>query len=384
MIADFLAFGSVEAAFSCIFLAAWVRGDIAYWIFNYMPQWEAASKEAQTLLRTFSGQFTTRLFSLNQNRRLSWSDQEKYFPLPEALAVLPFVFRFAGRYRINHLFSSGGERLLAPRLAQRTSILTICKEPASIDRFEKNRRHLTRFKYIVVESQRHQEIMKQLGIDEHKVKLIYPPAVGMDYKPASPPFKILFASSPPGRHQFLSRGIRLVLQVAVRLPEVEFILVWRKRHYEALRKLIAAAGVDNVSVINDYVEDMGALYDAAHATMLPGLDFTSFKPAPHSAIESLGRGKPLLLTPTSSIADLVTQWRCGLVCEPTVAGFEAAVRSLMARYGELQENCHRAAAACFSQETFIAKYRLLYEELLGASGAQAAAPVRQRGCAGRP
>ena len=60
-----------EAAFFCIFISGWNRrGDIAYWIFNYMPHWEAASKEAQTLLRTFGGKYTTQLFSLNQDRRL--------------------------------------------------------------------------------------------------------------------------------------------------------------------------------------------------------------------------------------------------------------------------------------------------------------------------
>jgi glycosyltransferase involved in cell wall biosynthesis len=338
-----------------------------------MPHWEAASKEAQTLLRAFGNQFTTRLFSLNQNRRLTLRGQEKYFPLPEACAALPLLFQIARRHRINHLFSSGGERLLAPRISHLTSVLTICKEPRSVDIFEKNRSHLARFKYIVVESMRHQEILRQLDIADRKIRLIYPPATKVDYKPASPPFKVLFASSPPGPHQFLSRGILLLLRVAARLPEVQFILVWRKRHYEALRRLIAAAGVGNVSVINGYVADMGALYDAAHATILPGLDFTSFKPAPHSALESLGRGKPLLLTPTSSIADLVTQWRCGLVCEPTLAGFEAAVRSLMARYGEFQANCQRTAAACFSREVFIAKYRLLYEELLQGGAVPAAA-----------
>ena len=61
-----------------------------------------------------------------------------------------------------------------------------------------------------------------------------------------------------------------------------------KRHHEALCELIAAAGVQNVSVINGYVEDMGALYDSVHATVLPGLDYTSFKPAPHSALEFAG------------------------------------------------------------------------------------------------
>jgi hypothetical protein len=73
------------------------------------------------------------------------------------------------------------------------------------------------------------------------------------------------------------------------------------------------------------------------------------KPAPHSALDSLGRGKPPLVTPTSSIAAIVTQRRCGIVFEPTLSGFEQ-------------------------------KYQLLYEELLQGNPAQSAAasPARER------
>jgi glycosyltransferase involved in cell wall biosynthesis len=373
-----------EIAFLCIFISGWIKkGDIAYWIFNYMPHWEAASKEAQMLLRAFSDRLTTRLFSLNQNHRLKLNGQEKYFPLPESLAAFPLFLQIARSHRINHLFSSGGERYLTPRISQRTSILTICKEPSSIDAFERNHHHLARFEYIVVESRRHQEIMRQAGIDEPRLKLIYPPASKVDYKAAQPPFKILFASSPHGKHQLLSRGIFLMLRAAERLPEVQFILVWRSRHYETLRALIDASGVDNISVINGYVEDMGALYDSAHAIVLPGHDYTSFKPAPQSALDSLAHGKPLLVTPTSSIADIVTQWRCGIVFEPTTSGFEGAVRNLMGGYAAFQANCHRTVEACFSQEAFIEKYRLLYEDLLQGAEARSASPAPAR-VAGRP
>ena len=48
-----------------------------------MPHWEAASKEAQTLLRTFGGKYTTQLFSLNQDRRLKLSGQERYSRFPD-------------------------------------------------------------------------------------------------------------------------------------------------------------------------------------------------------------------------------------------------------------------------------------------------------------
>jgi hypothetical protein len=55
-----------ETAVLGILISGWIRpGDIAYWIFNYMPHWEAASKEARTLLRAFGAHYTTRLFSLN-------------------------------------------------------------------------------------------------------------------------------------------------------------------------------------------------------------------------------------------------------------------------------------------------------------------------------
>jgi glycosyltransferase involved in cell wall biosynthesis len=264
--------------------------------------------------------------------------------------------------------------LLAPWIAQRTSILTICKEPASIDAFERNRHHLARFRYIVVESTRHRDIMKQCGIEERRIKIIYPPADVSPYTPAQPPFKLLFASSPTARNKLLSRGIFLMLRAAERLPDVQFVLVWRRRNHGVLRDLLERSGVANISVIDGYVEDMGALYDAAHMTVLPGLDYTSFKPTPHSALDSLGRGKPLLVTPTSSIAHIVAERRCGIVFEPTISGFENAVRKAMVRYEELQKNCHPAAVACFSREVFIRKYQLLYEELLQGSQALAGAP----------
>ena len=250
-----------------------------------MPHWEAASKEARTLLRAFGAHYTTRLFSLNQNRRLKWHGQERYLPLLAVPAAFALLYQAARAHRINHLFSSGGERLLAPRLAGPASIITICKEPGSIDAFERNRRHLARFAYVVVETKRHQELLEQCGIDRRRIKLIHPPAATAPYAPARPPFKILFASSPPAPNQFLSRGIFLILRVAARLPQVQFVLVWRDRHHEALLGLIEDAGVDNVSVINGYVDDMGALYDTAHATVLAGHEHTSFKPAPHSALE---------------------------------------------------------------------------------------------------
>jgi len=341
-----------------------VKLDVAYWIFNYMPHWEAASKEAQTLLHALNGKFRSQLFSLNQSYRIALRGQEKYLPLPAALPALPLLDQLARRHRINHLFSSAGERLLMPFVSKRDSLITICKEAISVDAFERNRHHLARFRFVVVESERHQEILQQCGIEERRIRLIYPPATVTPYRAAQPPFKVLFASSPTRRGKLLSRGLFLILSAAERLRDVRFILVWRKRDHDALRDLIERHRVDNISVINHYVDDMGILYDSAHVTILPGLDHASFKPAPQSALDSLGHGKPVLVTPTTSIANLVAQRGCGIVFEPTVSGFENAVREAMVRYDELQRRCHAVVQACFSREAFVRGYELLYEDLL--------------------
>jgi glycosyltransferase involved in cell wall biosynthesis len=126
---------------------------------------------------------------------------------------------------------------------------------------------------------------------------------------------------------------------------------------------------------------MGVLYDSARATVLAGHDHASFKPAPHSALESLWRGKPLLVTPTSSIADIVRKGRCGIVFEPKISGFGEAVRNLMGRYQEIQGRCQPTVELCFSKEGFIKRYRLLYEELLEGSEVRSVAEASVRATA---
>lgn len=338
---------------------------IAYWAFNYRPHWEAASKEVQTLSEAMRGRFRVCLHSFSFGEvRPRIRGPHKHFPLPLCLPMLPLIARRAHRYAVNHLFASPNERVLAPRLVRAPAILTLAKDATSVAGFERNLETLRRFRFIVVECDRHRELLRQLALPEESVRLIRPGVEVRPYRPNDGPFSILFATSPMSRYGFLSRGIFLLIAAAKRLPDVRFVLVWRQSQIGRLRRLLGQAGVPNVEVRNGYIDDMGAVYRSVDATILPGIEPGSLKPCPHSALESLAHGKPVLVSEPTSLAPLVARNGCGVVFAPTVDALEEAVRRLHGDYAQLQARCHSTIERHFARSEFLARYRRLYEAML--------------------
>jgi glycosyltransferase involved in cell wall biosynthesis len=338
---------------------------VGYWIFNYAPKWEAASKEVERLSTQFADTFETNVISMNlKNQKVSLRGRVKYLPLPYALVGLPLLSRVAASFQINHFFASLGEYRLLPRLNRFNTVLTITKDTESLDDIEKNAGNLKTVKKIVVESEWHRELLLQVGIEREAVHLIYPGVETKPYQPATGQFKILFATSPLGSYGFLTRGVYLLIQVAQRLPQVRFVLVWRESNYEKLSNLLAEANVTNIDVLNGYIPDMDEVYRSAHAAILPGLASNSLKPCPHSGLEALAHGKPLLVSRPTSIANLIQQNRCGVVFEPTVECLERSILELMGSYNLYQKNCQPTIESNFSLDYFLAQYRQIYNLML--------------------
>lgn len=338
---------------------------IAFWTYNYAPQWEAASMEVNTLFKEFENKYDVRLISQNlTSKKLRVRGNHKELPLPFSLVGLPFFAKIAGSFDINHLFSSPSEPILLSRIGSRNTVLTITKDSETLKGFEKNLHHLKKLKYIVVESEWHQELLIQGGIDKNRVKLIYPGAVIKKYHPANEPFTIMFATSPLQEEQFLSRGIYLLLKAAAHLPDVRFVLIWRNVDYDRLVKLIHQNGLKNVDVRNGFIPNMERLYQSIHSVILPGLTSGSLKPTPHSALDSLSHGKPVLISSPSSIANLVKHSQCGVVFDPTTRSLVQAVRHLIDHYNEYQKNCHSTIEQCFSETVFLENYAEIYKSML--------------------
>ena len=334
---------------------------VLYWVFNYMPRWEAVSKEIASLRQGLAGEIDGSLVSLNtKDSGFSLSGREKRIPLPHGLPLYPLVMPYASGFDINHLFASAGDRLLTPVLSHSNSVLTIAKDTATLRGFEHNLASLARLRAIVVQGDRDREILRQIGIRDEAVRLIRPGIAVEPYREAHGPFTILFASSPLDAADFLSRGIYLITAVAALLPAVRFLLIWRTRHLAKLERIVASVAPGNITIINGVVDDMAGVYQGVHATVLPGLEHRSFIPCPRSGLESLAHGKPLLLSNLVSIASDVTRARAGLAFEPTITGLKTAILELQKEYSAFQRNTQRYIADNFSPATHLELYRQLY------------------------
>jgi glycosyltransferase involved in cell wall biosynthesis len=335
--------------------------SVLFWVFNYMPHWEAVSKEIASLRTAFAGAIGGTLVSLNtKDRTFRLTADEKRIPLPHGLPFYPLVKPYASRFHINHLFASAAERLLTPLLARRNGVLTIAKDTPTLRGYERNRDAFRRMRAIVVQAERDREILRQMGVREENVWLIRPGVPLAPHRQAEGPFTILFASSPLAADDFLSRGIFLIIRVAALLPEVRFLLVWRKRHVEKLKQIVVNAGVNNIEIASGVVEDMATVYDRVHATVLPGLEHRSFIPSPRSGLESLAHGKPLLVSNLVAIAQSVAEAGAGISFDPTILGLKAAITQLQQDYAAYQANTQPYIAANFSPATHHQRYQQLY------------------------
>ncbi len=337
---------------------------VLYWVFNYMPKWEAVSKEIASVRHGLEGEIDSALVSFNSKESgLTLRGRDKRIPLPYGLPLLPLIQPYASRFDINHLFASAGERLVTPIISRHQGVLTIAKDTATLRGFERNSESLKRLRGIVVQGERDRDVLLQMGISAQRIWLIRPGVPVMSYHEAGGPFTILFASSPLNAADFLSRGIYLIIAAAALLPMVRFHLIWRKHHLAKLQRIVAQAGVTNVVVQSGVIADMAGVYDSVHAAVLPGLEHRSFIPCPRSGLEALAHGKPLLLSNLVSIASSVDESGAGVVFEPTVTGLKSAILKLQAEYATYQANTHPYIARHFSPTTHLDLHRRLYQSL---------------------
>jgi glycosyltransferase involved in cell wall biosynthesis len=344
------------------------RHEVAYWMFNYTPKWEAVSQEVELLSTSLQHRFHTRIISLDKRReKISFRGRHRHLPLPFGLFGLPMALHSTRGAAINHMFASPTAPLLPQLLAPRANtILTVAKDSPDLDRIEEHAEVLKSLRCVVVESVRDKDLMLQLGLAPERVKLIYP---GVDLSPTKNPdgpFTILFATSPFQKNRLLSRGIHLMIEVAKLLPQVRFRFVWRTGA-EQVEALIREAGVENIEVIAGYVPDMGAMYDSAHATILAALTHNSLKPCPHSGLHSLAHGKPVLVSHATSFAGIVKARGCGVVFDPSIGSLHAAIRLLMDHYAGFQANARSTSRECFSKTEFVERHQELYMQLLNGS-----------------
>ena len=240
---------------------------------------------------------------------------------------------------------------------------------------------------IVVPDQRDVELLKKYGIENAKAIL---PGVDLDkftvsdkiLSIAAPSRMTLLMASPPWRkHQFEDKGINILLDLVrdeSRTPKIHITFLWRGRLYNKMKGLIKkmtlseARGhperakrlkdpvIKPVDVINKIVDPNQELIKV-HGTIAIFPDASTAKAYPHSLIESLAAGKPVIISKNIYMADLIEREKCGVVVEPNLESLKKGVNRFIENYKEYQVRCRQTAEKYFSQKRLLGEYMEVYQ-----------------------
>ena len=182
--------------------------------------------------------------------------------------------------------------------------------------------------------------------------------------PPGEPFVLVSGSAPWSREQFHSKGVDALLEVVRRLPFLKLVLLWRGWLLEELQHRIVAQGLtDRVEVLADRV-DVNDVLGRAHAAVVLAQEPRLVKAFPHSLLEALACGRPVIVSDEIALADYVEQTGCGRVVRAVDPGdLEEAVRRLREGYSMLQANALRVGCRDFSIERLLEGYGDLYASI---------------------
>jgi glycosyltransferase involved in cell wall biosynthesis len=224
---------------------------------------------------------------------------------------------------------------------------------------------LRRLAAIVVSNERDRAAL--LGQGMENVTMIRP---GIDVArltptppPVNQPFTLLAGSAPWTRAQFHSKGVEALLSAAEARPDLRLVFLWRGLLLKEMRALVAQRGLEGrVEVIGQRV-DVNEVLARVHAAVVLASDPTLVKAFPHSLLEALAVGRPVLVSRALPMADYVEETGCGQVVAAVSAGEVLdALAQLEAGYGACCAAASRVGRRDWQQQRLVEAYRELYAE----------------------
>ena len=342
---------------------------IIYWNTSCLQsEIEAVSKEGFELSKYFQKSL---IFSINEHIFFIFSLKEHYIGFnirfdPLLRVLIPYVERHAD---INHVYSEIMPWTFYKTLRRNPVVLTVASE-----RGTPNLHFLDRCRKIIVQTEALRQELLALGISPDKVEWLFPgvdltrfrpTAHGLDGK-SNP--QVLFATAPRTIEEMEGRGVPLLLTAAEATPEVHYHLLYRRwrsgyTSLHATQRLIARQELRNVTLTDGIVEDMPAVYNQYHFTIVPYTRPDGGKECPNSLIEGLACGLPALVSSACRIAEFIERQRCGVVFDPTPPGLVNAIAQGAMYYDELSKHATITAHEFFSQETFLMKMANIYDAI---------------------
>lgn len=336
---------------------------VLYLTQRFRPTFEATSKEVALLATHFGGKIHDLHLDGYSNMKFA-SGLFSYHFLYYILGLFP-LYLFSKK-KIIHIYTSLCDRPYLPFFNSKMTVLTSANFFAK-ERIKKKIQSLSKINTIIVQSELQKKELVDAGLQERKIKVIYPPVNLQQFsyhKATAKNFTILNASCPAKVKYLRKRGIYLLLGADTFLQDTKITFLWRGGEYHLFKDKIKDKIFNNINIQNKIHTDMNFQYAQAHCTIIPYLQLDEFlKTMPTSAIESLAAGKPVLVSSQTGIADIIHKEKCGVLFEPTQDGLLKAIAEIKKNYTLYQKNCRKTAEKYFSQDNFLKKHQEMYNSI---------------------
>jgi glycosyltransferase involved in cell wall biosynthesis len=336
--------------------------NVLYHVTNIPPQFpecEAISQEINLLRRDLGGE----VIYLNPNHRSPIYVPRAFFGLHR----LRQLRSLESSVDIHHLYNPDPFPFPILRTLRKPVVYSITggvNEPIISRRFFASLAALT------VGDEDSRELLRSQGLNN--VFLIGP---GIDRKrfacsplPLESGLRLMVGSAPWTRAQFKTKGVDALLQAAHESSRLHLTFLWRGVLAEEMEQRVCRLELEEQVEVLNRVMDVNEVLAGVHASVTLASEPDVVKAYPHSLLESLAAGKPVLVSRAIPMASYVEEERCGVVVEAVnPADVITAVETLEQSYVDLQTAAGRTGQQDFSQQQMIDSYKSIYEHVLAST-----------------
>jgi len=175
------------------------------------------------------------------------------------------------------------------------------------------------------------------------------------------PFTLLMASAPWEKSQFESKGIDLLLQLVQQHEDLQIIFIWRDVLYDEMQKKINQSGcAERITLINERV-DISTYLMQSHAVVLLSKYSQLVKSYPHSLLEGILAGRPIITTSAIPIHREIESKNLGVVMhEFDYNSLEKSVETIRNNYEAFTESLQNIPETSYGKDAFLTFYENLY------------------------
>jgi glycosyltransferase involved in cell wall biosynthesis len=176
---------------------------------------------------------------------------------------------------------------------------------------------------------------------------------------------LLTASAPWTARQFREKGFDLLFDVVSRRNDLRLIILMRGLLTDALHKRLKLFDIEDRVTIIDRYTDINTVLSRIHGTIAMAENPGVIRSYPHSLIESLAAGKPIMISDTIPMADYVRGNNVGCVVENfSLFSLNAAIDEFIGGYNTYRIKAEEIGGRDFSKDRMIADYREVYDLVL--------------------